>query len=213
PPGELLTRTEVVNLLEELKKKSPKLVEETVPAVVKSGDLQKVLQNLLRERVPVRDLETILETLADWGPRTKDLDVLTEYVRNALRRTICQQYASPPAEAGGRPRLVCVTLDPVLEDQINGYIDRGQAGTSVSMPARVAAAIAQQVCESLRLVTAGGYPPVVIASPQVRAVVRQVLEPHVPTVAVLGYNEVIPTIEVESLALVGAPEGKEVAAA
>src|SRR4051812_25857586 len=93
--GELLTRTEVVNLLEELKKKSPKLVEETVPGAVKTGDLQKILQNLLRERVPVRDLETILETLADWGPRTKDLDVLTEYVRNALRRTICLQHAGP----------------------------------------------------------------------------------------------------------------------
>jgi flagellar biosynthesis protein FlhA len=211
--GELLTRAEVVNLVEEVKKKSPKLVEETIPAAVKTGDLQKILQNLLRERVPIRDLETILETLADWAPKTKDLDVLTEYVRNALRRSICQQYCSPATDGSGKQKLVCITLDPAIEDQIAGYIDRGQAGTTVSMPARVASKIAEQVLASLRLVTGAGHHPVVIASPQVRAVVRQVLEPHVPTVAVLGYNEVVPSIEVESLALVGAPEAKEAAAA
>ena len=108
---------------------SNKLVEETVPAVVKTGDLQKVLQNLLRERVPVRDTETIIETLADWGGKTKDLEVLTEYVRNALRRTICQQYATPvPGDEAARQRIVCVTLDPSLEDLIGGYVDRGPAG-------------------------------------------------------------------------------------
>jgi flagellar biosynthesis protein FlhA len=211
--GELLTRTEVVNLVEEIKKKSPKLVEETIPSAVKTGDLQKILQNLLRERVPVRDLETILETLADWAPKTKDLDVLTEYVRNSLRRSICQQYSAPATDGSGRLKLVCVTLDPALEDQIAGYIDRSAAGTTVSMPARVATKIAEQITASLRLVTAAGSHPVVISSPQVRAVVRQVLEPHIPTIAVLGYNEIVPTIEVESLALVGTPEVKEVAAA
>jgi flagellar biosynthesis protein FlhA len=211
--GELLTRTEVVNLVEEVKKKSPKLVEETIPAIVKTGDLQKILQNLLRERVPVRDLETILETLADWGPKTKDLEVLTEYVRNALRRSICQQYAAPNTDGSGKMRIVCVTLDPALEDQIAGYIERGAAGTTVSMPARVASKFAEQILAALRPLTAAGHQPVVIASPQVRAVVRQLVEPHVPACAVLGYNEIIPSIEVESLALVGAPEGKEVAAA
>jgi flagellar biosynthesis protein FlhA len=217
--GELLTRDEVVNLVEELKKKAPKLVEETVPAVVKPGELQKVLQNLLRERVPIRDLETIVETLADWGGKTKDLDVLTEYVRNALRRTICQQYAAPAGggAAGGaesgKPRIVCITLDPALEDQINAYIDRGPHGTSVSMPARVAAKLSEAMVKGLGAVTAAGHPPVVIASPQVRAVVRQMLEAGVPSVAVLGYNEIVPTVEVESMALVSAPEGKEAVAA
>jgi flagellar biosynthesis protein FlhA len=211
--GELLTRAEVVNLVEELKKKSPKLVEEAIPAIVKTGDLQKILHNLLRERVPIRDLETIVETLADWGPRTKDLDVLTEYVRNALRRSICALYAAPSPDNPAKQRIVCVTLDPVLEDQIAGYIDRGQAGTTVSMPARVATKLAEQIAGALRPLTAAGHHPVVIASPQVRAVVRQVLEPHIPAIAVLSYNEIVPSIEVESLALVGAPEPKEVAAA
>src|SRR5205085_2930035 len=160
---ELLTRDEVNNLLEQLKQKAPKLVEETVPTVVKPVELLKILQALLRERVPIRDLETILETLTDWGTKTKDLEVLTEYVRNALRRTICHQYAAPTPTptneksgggggGGGVPRLVCVTLDPALEDQINAFIDRGAAGTTVNMPSRVAARIAEQVVRAVQAV-------------------------------------------------------------
>jgi flagellar biosynthesis protein FlhA len=202
--AELLTRDEVVNLVEGLKKRTPKLVEETVPAIVKMGDLQKILQNLLRERVPIRDMETILEALGDWGPRTKDLDVLTEYVRHALRRSICTQHSAPalPDQPAGRMRLVCVTLDPALEDQINAYIDRASGSTVVSMPARVAARITDQIAQALAKVAAAGHQPIVIASPQVRAVVRQLIEPQLPAASVLGYNEIIPSVEVESLALV-----------
>ncbi|MCL4741902.1 MAG: flagellar biosynthesis protein FlhA [Phycisphaerales bacterium] len=205
--ADLLTREEVNNLLEGLRQRTPKLVEETVPGVVKTADLQKVLQNLLRERVPIRDVETILETLGDWAPKTQDPDVLTEYVRNALRRTICEQVAA--AGPDGTRTIVCVTLDPSLEDQIAAYIDRGPGGTSVTMPARVAGSIAGQIARALEKVTAAGRLPVVVASPQVRAVVRQVLEPHIPSVVVLGYNEVAPPFEVESLALVTPPKQPE----
>jgi flagellar biosynthesis protein FlhA len=223
--GDLLTREEVNNLVTQLKEKTPKLVEEVVPGIVKPGDLQKVMQNLLRERVPVRDLETILETLSDWGSKTKDLDVLTEYVRHALRRTICQQYASPvdvgPAGRGNQKpgsagyRIVCVTLDPSLEDVINSYIDRSAGATVVNMPARVAQQVSQQILDSLRGLTQAGHQPVVLASPQVRAVVRQLLEPHLPNVAVLGYNEAVAGVEIESMALVGppSPSGMPAAAA
>ncbi|MCE7974876.1 MAG: flagellar biosynthesis protein FlhA [Leptolyngbya sp. PLA1] len=207
---ELLTRDEVSNLIEQLKQTAPKLIEETIPAVVKPVDIQKILQNLLRERVPIKDLETIIETLSDWGTKTKDLDVLTEYVRNALRRTICHQYASP--QPGGQPKLYCVTLDPALEDQINAYIDRGPGGTTFTMPAKAAARVAEQVGLGLRKLAAQGHHPVVIASPQVRAIVRQIIEPHVPGVAVLGYNEVAAGVEVESAALIGAPAEAPVAA-
>jgi len=200
---ELLTREEVNNLLEQLKAKSPKLVEETVPTVLKPVELQKILQSLLRERVPIRDLETILETLADWGTKTKDLDVLVEYVRNALRRSICNQYAVQQPD--GVQKLVCVTLDPLLEDQINAYVDRGPTGTTVNMPSRVATRISEQIVKALVQVTSAGHQPVVIASPQVRAVVRQIIEPHVPSVAVLGYNEIVNNVEVESMALVAPP--------
>ena len=211
--ADLLTRQEVNELIAQLKIKSPKLVEEIIPGAVKTGDLHRVLQNLLKERVPIRDLETILETLADWLPKTKDMDVLTEYVRNALRRHICQQYAVP--QDHGRSRLVCVTLDPALEDLISAYIDRSAAGTSITMPAHIASKVSGQIMAGLQQVTAAGHQPVILASPQVRAVVRQIIESHSPSAAVLGYNEVVPGVDVESMALIQPPAqvGAEAAAA
>ncbi len=207
---ELLTRQEVSNLLEGLKAKASKLVEDTVPAIVKLGDLQKILQALLRERVAIRDMETILETIADWGAKTNDADVLVEYVRNALRRSICAQYAAPDDD--GKLTLTCVTLDPALEDQIDAYIERGGHGTSLHMPARVARQIAEKVATQLQSVAARGRLPVVIASPPVRAVVHQIVGPHVPGLAVLGYNEVVSGIEVESVGLVTPIADKQPAA-
>jgi flagellar biosynthesis protein FlhA len=174
--------------------------------VLKPIELQKLMQNLLRERVPVRDLETILETVAEWGPKTKDLDVLTEYVRNALRRTICQQVSNVDP-ATGMSRVSCVTIDPSLEEIVQAHIDRGPGGTSVTMPSRMAQAIGQQIAAGLASLTGRGNLPVVIASPPVRAVIRQLVEPHVPGVVVLGYNEVVQGIEVESVALVSPPPG------
>ena len=196
---ELLSREEVNNLVQQLKERAPKLVEEVIPSVVKPGELQKVLQNLLRERVPIRDLETIIETLGDWAPRTKDLDVLTEYVRNGLKRTICQAVATPRDD--GTLRVACITIDPRLEDQIQAYIDRTGGATAVTMPPDVSARISGWIIQALRPLTAAGHTPVVLASPPVRAVVHQLLEPRVPSVMVLGYNEVTSDVEVEALGL------------
>ncbi len=210
--AELLTREETNNLVTQLKQKAPKLHDEVLggesPAL-KPGDLQKVLQNLLRERVPVRDLESIVETLGDWVVRTKDIEVLTEYVRNALRRTICNQYvemvSSQDPVAGqdsSSPKLFCVSLDPVLEDQIAGFIDRGVEGTTMTMPPAVANRMTTAMVRELQRLVQAGHAPVVLASPQVRAQVRRLLEPHLPNAAVLGYNEVSKGVEVESIALV-----------
>ncbi|RMD66610.1 MAG: hypothetical protein D6824_00545 [Planctomycetota bacterium] len=212
--AELLSREEVNNLIEQLKEKAPRLVEEAIPAIVKPGELQKVLQTLLAERVPIRDLETIVETLSDWAPKTRDLDVLTEYVRHALRRVICEQLSVPIDPSERRDpnvarRLVCVTLDPAFEDEINGYIDRSSGATTLTMPASVANRFARRIVEALQPVIAAGHQPVVVASPQVRAVVRQILEPHLPNAAVLGYNEIVPGVEVESLGLVTSPSQEE----
>jgi len=201
---ELLTRQEVNNLVEGLKERAGALVEETIPAIIKIADLQHVLQNLLKERVPIRDLETILETLGDWAPKTKDTEILTEYVRNALRRSICRSYITPTPD--GKQRLVCIALDPAFEDQISAYIDRGPGGTVLTMPARVASETAKRILTPLEEVTTAGHLPVVVTSPQVRAVVRQILESHLPQVAVLGYNEIESDIEVETVALVTRPE-------
>jgi len=207
---ELLTRAEVNNLLEPLKERDAKLVEDTIGPVVKPGELQKVLQNLLRERVPIRDMETIVATLADWGDKTKDTDVLTEYVRHALRRVICQRYAEPNERGGAT--IKCVTLDPDFEAQVNAYVDRGPAGTTFSMPARVARRMAEQVAFGLERLISTGRPPLILASPQVRSIVREMLAPEITGVIVLGFNEIVPGLEVESAALISAPPAEDGAA-
>jgi len=210
---ELLTREETNNLINQVKEKTPRLAEEVLGGdtpLVKPGELQKVLQNLLRERVPVRDMETIVETLGDWATRTKDMEVLTEYVRNALRRTICTQYVTvePVGELGSADegkmaaKLYCVSLDPALEDQIAGYIDRSAEGTSMVMPPAVANRITIAIIEQLQKLIHAGHHPVLLASPQVRAQVRRLIEPHLPNAAVLGYNEISKGVEVESVGLV-----------
>ena len=208
--AELLSREEVANMVENLKERAPKLVAEAIPGVVKMGDLQKVLQNLLRERVPVRDLETIVETMADWAPKTGDLDVLTEYVRNALRRAICQRHAVPGDD--GTSRIVCVTIDPVFEEKIAAYIDRGAAGTTLTMPAKVAGAYTAQILRAAEQLASAGHIPIILCSPQVRATIFQLLAPRLPTVAVLAYNEIVPEVEVESIALVAEPQPESRAA-
>ena len=214
---ELLNREETNNLITQLREKAPKLCAEVLGegekvGLIKSGELQKVLQNLLRERVPIRDLETVIETLGDWAPRTKDMDVLTEYVRNSLRRTICNQYVQyvPDDQAGLNgensnvtvPKLYCVSLDPTLEDQINSFVDRSAEGTSVSIPPAVATRIVTAIMQELQHLIQAGHPPVVLASPPVRAAVRSLLEPHLATAAVLGYNEVSKGVSVQSVGMV-----------
>ncbi|HMB95829.1 MAG TPA: flagellar biosynthesis protein FlhA, partial [Tepidisphaeraceae bacterium] len=173
---ELLTRQEVKNLIENLKVRLPALIEEVIPTQVKPGELQKVMQNLLRERVPVRDLETILETLGDFSTRTKDLDVLTEYVRNALSRSICKQYVDD------RDRLWCVTLDPTLEDLINGHIERSERGATNTMPPQTAQQIVKQIAGKSTELTQTGRSAVVLCSPQVRSALRRMIESSLPHV-------------------------------
>ncbi|MBX3374565.1 MAG: flagellar biosynthesis protein FlhA [Phycisphaeraceae bacterium] len=198
--AELLTREEVGNLLSQLRKSAPKLVEDTVPSVVRPGDLQRVLQNLLSERVPIRDLELIVETLGDWAPHTKDTAVLTEYVRNALRRTISAQHAG--TDERGRPRLYCVAVDPALADLIDGYIDRGPAGTNFAMPDPVARRIVKAVSDTAQPLLDAGHPLVVLTSPSVRAQLHELLERAGVRASVLGYNEVVKGLDVESMGLV-----------
>ncbi|MHC5046155.1 MAG: flagellar biosynthesis protein FlhA [Planctomycetota bacterium] len=204
---EILSREEVNHLLEQLKSKTPKLVEEVVPGTIKPGELQKVLQNLLKERVPIRDLEAIVETLGDWAAHTKDIDVLTEYVRNTLRRTISNQYAEPDED--GKNRLYCITVDPEVADLINGYIDRGPSGTTMSIPPQTANRIAAAVGTTADPLLAAGHQLVVLTAPTVRAQLKQILDPQLPTAAVLSYNEVVEDLDVESMGLVqvGQPAG------
>lgn len=197
---ELLTREEVNNLLTQLKEQAPKLVEDTVPAVLTIQQLQRVLQGLLREGVPIRDLESVLETLSEWAPKTKDVDVLIEYARNGLKRSISQQIMV--SDDQGTQRIHCVALDPAWETKLESYIDRSGGITNVSVPPNEATRLTQAASASLESLASLGHSPVVLASPAVRAVVRQILAPHVPGLTVIAYNEVADGIELESQGLI-----------
>ena len=201
--AELLTRQDVGRLVDNLKERSPKLVDEVIPEQLKLGEVQTVLQNLLRERVPVRDLETILETLGDWTGRTKDPEVLSEYVRNALARTICEQHRDANNTIHG------VTLDPAVEDTVNAHVERTERGSYLTLPP----ALTNKIVTAIRLeldgaaTKIGGRPPVLLASPQVRQWIRRLIETSLPHVAVLGYNEIVRGVNVRTHSMVTVPDG------
>ncbi|MCG8406206.1 MAG: flagellar biosynthesis protein FlhA [Phycisphaerales bacterium] len=196
--AELLTRQDVNRLVDNLKERSPKLVEEIIPEQLKVGEVQAVLANLLRERVPVRDLETVLETLGDWAGRTKDPEVLAEYVRNALARTICEQHVDSEGTVHG------ITLDPSLEDMINAHVERSERGSYLTLPPAAANKIVTAIRNELEAASmkSGGKQPVIMASPQVRQWVRRLIESSLPSVAVLGYNEVVRGVNIRTQGLV-----------
>jgi len=193
---ELLTRQEVKNLLENLKQRVPALIDEVIPALVKPGDLQKVMQNLLRERVPVRDLETIIETLGDYADRTTDFELLTEYVRGALARTICKQYVDD------HDRLFCLTLDPALEDLIAGHVERSERGAASTLPPASAQQITQQIAKGVAQLTQAGHPAVIVCAPPIRSAVRKIIETSLSQVAVLAFSEMVPEVTVEAVGLI-----------
>jgi len=193
---ELLSREQVKRLLDQLKEASPTVVEEVVPEQIKMGQLQHVLQNLLRERVSVRDMETILETLGDFASRTQDLDILTEYVRHRLSRSICQQYRD------GDGALYVVTLDPAVEDRIAGCVEHSERGSLLSMPPAVSEKIVAAVRIEAEKLSTGGRSAVVLCSPQVRMHLKRMTEAALPTLAVLSYNEIPRDVNVESVGMV-----------
>ena len=195
---ELLTRQEVSRLLDHLKERAGKLVEEVIPDVLKPGEIQRVLQALLRERVPIRDLEAIVEAISDIAPRTKDAEVLTEYARHALARALCHQHR---AEDG---RIHCITLDPSLEELIHKHLERSETGTVITLPP----AVQTKIVDAIRVVVdraataIRGRPPVLLTPPQIRPWVRKMIEVPLRSVAVMSYNEVIRGVEVESHGMV-----------
>ncbi len=195
--AELLTRQDLNSLLDSVKERSPTLVDEVVGGTLKAGDIQKVLQSLLEERVPVRDMETILETLGDWGSRTKDIEVLTEYVRHSLARIICSQHKDE------ENRLRCITLDPGMEDLINRHIERSDRGSFMTLPPAVAAQVTEAISTQLTKLTELGGAPIVLCSPQIRLSLRRLLTPSIPGIVILAFNEIVKGVEIESIGLAG----------
>lgn len=192
---ELLGRQEVQNLIDNIKSTHPTLVEELIPKIMTVGEVQKVLSNLLREGIPIRDLVTILETLADYAPIAKDTDVLTEYVRQALARTISNRYAS-----GGR--IEVITLDPAVEQIVSSSITQTEHGSYLAIEPSTAQRILRNIQEVSKNVSLRGIQPVILTAPVTRFYLRKLVEQISPDIVVLSYNELLPNIEVISVGTV-----------
>ncbi|MBI9085909.1 MAG: flagellar biosynthesis protein FlhA [Desulfobacterales bacterium] len=193
---ELLGRQEVQQLLDNLKETHPKVVEELVPNLLPLGSVVKVLQNLLREQVPIRDLLAILETLADWAPTTKDLDLLSEYARQALARTISGMYQGPD---GSLPVLV---LDHSVEQILSEAMQQTPRGHFLAMEPGQAQQIVNALTGQLDAVATAGVQPVVLCSAPVRMPFKKLADRAVPHLAVLSYDEVASATDIQSLGTV-----------
>ncbi|HMF50740.1 MAG TPA: flagellar biosynthesis protein FlhA, partial [Candidatus Saccharimonadales bacterium] len=188
---ELLTRQDVQRLLDGLGKEHPKVVEELIPHHLTLGGVQKVLQNLLREEVPIRDLLTIIENLADYAPNTKDPDELTEHVRQALARTITSSYRSVDG------LLPVMTFDPQIERMIRERVQEG-----ISLEPQAAQRIMTAVQGSVESFTKRGLLPVFLSAASVRRHLRQLISHYMPQVAVLSHNEVADGVKIQSLGII-----------
>jgi flagellar biosynthesis protein FlhA len=185
---ELLTRQDVQKLLDGLAKEHPKVIEELIPHHMTLGGIQKVLQNLLREDVPVRDLLTIVESLADHAPNSKDTDDLTEYVRQALARTITASFRSPEG------LIPVMTIDPQIERMIR---ERAQEG--ITIEPQVAQRIMNAVQQAVETFGKRGLLPVFITAASVRRHLRQLISHYLPQIAVLSHNEIASGVRIQSL--------------
>ncbi len=189
---ELLSRQDVQNLVNVVRESASTVVEELVPNILTLGEIQKVLQNLLRERVSIRNLETILEVLADFGPRTRDTEVLTEYARQALARQICAEYVDE------QNALHLVTLAPDLEREILEAVRQAETGEYIPLAPARADAIARRTVEAVQPLVMSGQDPIVLTSATVRRYFRRIVERFMPRIVVLSYNEIDPAVRLES---------------
>jgi flagellar biosynthesis protein FlhA len=192
---ELLGRQETKNLLDNVAKTHPKVVEELMPKVLSVGEVQKVMQNLLKERVSIRDAVTVLETLADFGSFTKNIAALTEYCRQALGRSICKQYQTEDGD------LPVFTMSPELEKNIVDSVVHSDQGSYLALEPRQAKDIMSRFRRAVETAGSAGN-PVVLCSPTSRMYVRQLLERFLPNVAIISHSEIPPSIRVLSLGMV-----------
>ncbi len=196
--AEMLTRQDVQNLVNNIKESNPSLIEELIPKLLGLGDVQKVLQNLLQEGISIRDLLTILETLADYAPSTRDTDILTEYVRQSLKRAISTKYFQTHETTS------VVTLDPKVEQEIMGSVKQTENGAYLSLdPARTKTIIASVGSEIEKLENLGKN-PIVITSPIVRMYFKRLTEDYYKDLIVVSYNEIESNIELQSVGMVTA---------
>jgi flagellar biosynthesis protein FlhA len=193
---EILTRDATKHLIDELKTSSPTVVSELIPGVMSLAEVQGILHLLLREQVSIRQLSVILETLGDYGTRSKDPILLAEYVRHRLARQICTRYRNAEGE------LYVVALDPALEDRIRAGFEHTDRGLFIRMSPQGVEATCKAINTEIGKLTTRSHSPIVLVSPQIRAAVKRLTENHLPHLIVLSFNEVTRDTKIVTMGLV-----------
>jgi len=196
--AELLTRQDVQNLVNNLKESNPSLVDELMPKLLGLGEIQKVLQNLLKEGVSIRDLLTIFETLADYAPTTRDSDILTEYVRQSLKRAISGRFF-PANETSS-----VVTLDPKVEQEIMSSVKQTEQGAYLNLDPEKTKRIMDSLGAEINKLENLGKNPIIITSPIVRIYFKRLTEDYYKDLIVISYNEIESNVELQSVGMVTA---------
>lgn len=191
---EIITRQDVSELLDNAKKQNTVVVEELIPGKLSVGNLQKILQNLLHEGISVRDMTSILETIADYIDTVKDIDILTEYVRLALSKQFIHNYVNEGT-------LQAFTLDPELEQMIVNSLKQTSVGMNVSLEPGTYRLVIDSIKKQS---TDRGIPPLFLVSPNVRPYYKRLIEGYFPDATVLSYNEIDPAISVQVIGMIGA---------
>ena len=193
---ELLGRQEVQTLLDNLGVNHPKVVEELVPNLLSLGGVQKALHNLLKEQVSIRDLLTIVETLADYAPVTKNVDILTEYVRQRLARSITKQYETPERD------IALVTFDAEIEELVSNAIQHTEHESYLSLEPAIAQKVLAQLNKAMEKFTSMNYQPIILCSPGIRPHVKKLTERFLPALVVLSHNEIDKRVKLKSLGVI-----------
>ncbi|QQR81137.1 MAG: flagellar biosynthesis protein FlhA [Deltaproteobacteria bacterium] len=196
---ELLNRQELSKLLDQLKVTHPKVISDLIPDLLSVGAVNKVLQNLLREQISIRDLLTIMETLSDHAPRTKDVGELTEYVRMSLGRNISQKFVS------NDKNLYAITLARPLEEKLIKSISNTQTGPQLALDPNLAKTVVEQLGQETKKHVANNMSPVLLTSQQLRPHLQRLLEKFLPDLSVLAHSEVAGFVPVKPIGLIGEP--------
>lgn len=193
---ELLGRQEIQNIIDFIREQNSAVVEELLPDLLSIGEIQKVLANLLKEQISIRDMNTILETLADYAKNTKDIDVLTEYVRQTLKRQISRQYVSP------EQKLQVITLDPAIEEQLRKSLQQSDFGSYLALDPEIAQKLMDELRNKVNKISQKGLSPVILCPPIIRIYLKRLTENFMPNLTILSYNEIDSGINVEVVGMV-----------
>jgi flagellar biosynthesis protein FlhA len=193
---ELLGRQEIQHTIDFIKQQNSAVVDELVPDLMNLGDIQRVLSNLLKEQISIRDMLTILETLADYAKVTRDTDLLSEYVRQALKRQISRQFADD------QEKISVLTIDPGLEENLRESVQQSEYGSYLALDPELAQRIVDQLSRLHEQITTRGQTPVIICAPVLRLYFKRFIDRFISNYAVLSYNEVDDSTNVEVIGMV-----------